>query len=403
MYSFAAAVATNQRVLKRNYETLLGICAGLAADGDLNDTKIAFLSTWLTANEELCHTWPTEILNKRLRELLASGTITVEGRALLLTTIEQMVGGSFAHTGAIPDGPNSLPVDDSAPVIFKDHVFCFTGEFHFGTRSACARAVTSRGGRSEERITSRIDYLVVGALASHAWKNTSHGTKIEAAVRLQSEGGKVRIISEEHWSAAIAEAPEIVSAQCAQDSKSAIAPRGQDEDLMPIRLTGKVVVLAGALHSMMRDEAEAHLRAAGAILGSYITRKTDFVVSGDAPVEKLGRAHELGLVVLTEQEFLQVIAPVGVCDDALQQPPWVSECPKPLAGKTIVLTGTLPTLSRDEAKDLLEAAGAKVAGSVSKKTDYVIAGAEAGSKLDKARELGVAVLDEDGLRALLGG
>jgi DNA ligase (NAD+) len=75
----------------------------------------------------------------------------------------------------------------------------------------------------------------------------------------------------------------------------------------------------------------------------------------------------------------------------------------PLAGKTVVLTGTLPTLTRDEAKDMLEAAGAKVAGSVSKKTDYVVAGAEAGSKLDKAQELGVPVLDEEGLKRLLGG
>ncbi len=73
----------------------------------------------------------------------------------------------------------------------------------------------------------------------------------------------------------------------------------------------------------------------------------------------------------------------------------------PLAGKTVVLTGTLPTLGRDEAKALLEAAGAKVAGSVSKKTHYVVAGAEAGSKLDKARELGIPVLDEDDLRDLL--
>ena len=63
-----------------------------------------------------------------------------------------------------------------------------------------------------------------------------------------------------------------------------------------------------------------------------------------------------------------------------------------------MLTGTLPTLTRDEAKALIEAAGGKVAGSVSKKTDYVVAGDEAGSKLDKARELGVAVLDEAGLR-----
>jgi DNA ligase (NAD+) len=72
-----------------------------------------------------------------------------------------------------------------------------------------------------------------------------------------------------------------------------------------------------------------------------------------------------------------------------------------LAGKTLVLTGTLPTLTRDAAKDMIEAAGGKVAGSVSKKTDYVVAGEEAGSKLAKALELGVAVLDEAGLRALL--
>jgi DNA ligase (NAD+) len=73
-----------------------------------------------------------------------------------------------------------------------------------------------------------------------------------------------------------------------------------------------------------------------------------------------------------------------------------------VAGKTFVLTGTLPTLGRDEARDLIEKAGGKVSGSVSKKTDYVVAGEEAGSKLTKAQELGVAILDEASLRALLG-
>lgn len=72
-----------------------------------------------------------------------------------------------------------------------------------------------------------------------------------------------------------------------------------------------------------------------------------------------------------------------------------------LAGKTVVLTGTLPTFSREEAKERLEAAGAKVAGSVSKKTDYLVAGAEAGSKLAKAEELGIPVLDEEGMLKLL--
>jgi DNA ligase (NAD+) len=74
----------------------------------------------------------------------------------------------------------------------------------------------------------------------------------------------------------------------------------------------------------------------------------------------------------------------------------------PISGKTVVVTGTLPTLGRKEAQELIEKYGGKAAGSVSKKTDYVLAGEAAGSKLTKAQELGIPVLNEDEFKALLG-
>jgi len=97
-------------------------------------------------------------------------------------------------------------------------------------------------------------------------------------------------------------------------------------------------------------------------------------------------------------EVVQDLRDVGV---SWEEHDGVSTAALPLTGQTFVLTGTLPNLSREEAKSRLESLGAKVAGSVSKKTSYVVAGAEAGSKLDKARELNVLVLDEAELIALL--
>jgi DNA ligase (NAD+) len=88
---------------------------------------------------------------------------------------------------------------------------------------------------------------------------------------------------------------------------------------------------------------------------------------------------------------------LGLCFHEAGPPPSQG----PLAGKTLVLTGSLPELSREQATERILAAGGRVTGSVSKKTDYVLAGESPGSKLEKAERLGVAVLDEAGLRALL--
>jgi DNA ligase (NAD+) len=97
----------------------------------------------------------------------------------------------------------------------------------------------------------------------------------------------------------------------------------------------------------------------------------------------------------------EVVEQLRACGVTWEEGAPAARAPQPLSGKTFVITGTLPTLGRDEAKDLIEAAGGKVAGSVSKKTDYVVAGTEAGSKLAKAEALGVALIDQAALLALL--
>ncbi|MFN9746137.1 MAG: helix-hairpin-helix domain-containing protein, partial [Betaproteobacteria bacterium] len=128
----------------------------------------------------------------------------------------------------------------------------------------------------------------------------------------------------------------------------------------------------------------------------------------DAPREQLLEVNDVGPIVAdsVRQFFAQphhreIVERLRAAGIAWPEAGAQALGPKPLAGLTLVLTGTLPTLGRDQAQTLIEAAGGKVSGSVSKKTSYVVAGAEAGSKLAKAQELGVPVIDEAGLRALL--
>ena len=128
----------------------------------------------------------------------------------------------------------------------------------------------------------------------------------------------------------------------------------------------------------------------------------------DATEEQLLQVNDVGPIVAKSLRLFfdqphnrEVVEQLRACGVTWPEGPPAPVTPQPLSGKTFVITGTLPTLSRDEAKALIEAAGGKVAGSVSKKTSYVVAGTEAGSKLTKAQELGVAVLDEAGLQELL--
>jgi DNA ligase (NAD+) len=128
----------------------------------------------------------------------------------------------------------------------------------------------------------------------------------------------------------------------------------------------------------------------------------------DATVDQLLQVPDVGPIVaqslrtfFDQAHNREVVEQLRACGVTWTEGEPSAGASLPLAGQTYVLTGTLPTLSRDQAKDMLEALGAKVAGSVSKKTHGVVAGAEAGSKLDKAQELGIPLMDEAALLALV--
>lgn len=198
MNAFSVRAATDARVLKRSCESLLGICGGLIADGQLNDLEIKFLRTWLNEHSELASTWPGEVVMRRIESVLEDGVVSDEERTHLLTTLEQLVGGSFVETGAVPSAASDLPVDAQEVVTVAGKSFCFTGQFLYGTRRTCEAAVTARGG-SVSSVKRSLDFLVIGELSSREWKFTSFGTKIQEAVALREQGHCLKVVSEAQW------------------------------------------------------------------------------------------------------------------------------------------------------------------------------------------------------------
>jgi len=131
----------------------------------------------------------------------------------------------------------------------------------------------------------------------------------------------------------------------------------------------------------------------------------------EASQDTLAALREIGPVIaesvhgwLTSDYGRQVVAGLKAAGVEMKMPDGHrARRDGPLAGKTVVVTGTLEGFTRQEAEEAIRSAGGRASGSVSKKTDYLVAGAEAGSKLDKAEKLGVTILDESGLRRLLEG
>ncbi|NBQ68727.1 MAG: NAD-dependent DNA ligase LigA, partial [Nitrosomonadaceae bacterium] len=167
----------------------------------------------------------------------------------------------------------------------------------------------------------------------------------------------------------------------------------------------KHTTLARFIYALgIRNVGEATAKDLAKYLGSL-----DRLIEADS--ERLQQIPDIGPVVAQSivdffaeahnREVIEQLRACGVHWDEHEGKSTQNGSAAPLSGKTFVLTGTLPTMSREEAKEKIEALGGKVSGSVSKKTDYVVVGADPGSKYDKAVSIGITILDQTGLEALL--
>jgi len=175
--------------------------------------------------------------------------------------------------------------------------------------------------------------------------------------------------------------------------------------------------IANVLAQIERSKSRGLARVLVGLSIRYVGSQNAAILAGDfgsidaiaaASADELQASEGVGERIAESVSFFFAQKPNRAIVERLRRAGVVMTAPKraraaagKLAGKTFVLTGTLPTLTRDEASALIVEAGGKVTGSVSKKTDYVVAGSEAGSKLAKAEQLAIPILDEDGLRGLL--
>ncbi len=204
---FARLAASDQRILRRSCETLIGICTGLMADRHLNDEEIRFLSLWLAEHAELANTWPGEVILARVRAIHMDGIVDEEERAHLEQTLRRLLGGTLEETGAADGLATKLPLDQVDSIVFRDRSFCCTGQFIFGTRTACERAIVDRGGLVSAGVRKDLSYLVIGMMASHEWAHSTFGTKIEKAMEYRDKGRTIYIVGEEQWTKCLGSCP----------------------------------------------------------------------------------------------------------------------------------------------------------------------------------------------------
>jgi NAD-dependent DNA ligase len=292
------------RRLDRGMDELIGIARGVLADGLFVIQEARFLFDWLKRNEPVRREFFGKTIYDSLQRALDDDELSAEEEDALIGLLLRFVGPSSEGLPAQHCYSTSLPLDEPPPVVeLSKKGFCFTGKFIFGTRVECQRAVTSWGALIHKYPIFATDYLVIGDLGSRDWIHSTSGRKIERALEIRSQGRSIKLIDEQHW---------ITSLECIDDgvsirsSKTVSASALTAQDSSGV-LSGKTIIVTGTLKHFKRDEIEALIVKHGGRAAGSVSKKTDYVLAGEEAGSKLDKAKQLGVQVISEEEFQRMI------------------------------------------------------------------------------------------------
>lgn len=178
---------------------LEGLCKGVLANNQLNDSEIKYLKWFLSVNGALKNNYPGKELYTLVEDILRDGIITDEERESLKQALASFTGCDL-DSGIVDGLATQLPIDSIDSLDLTGATVCLTGEFIHGKRSVCEEEIRQQGANIINSITQKLDYLIIGTLSSKDWRYKAHGRKIEKAISYRDEKGiSLKIISEEQW------------------------------------------------------------------------------------------------------------------------------------------------------------------------------------------------------------
>lgn len=190
-----------QQQKDRAADELVGLCRGLLSDGAISGQEAVFLKDWIERNAMHADEYPFNVVYRQLHSALSDGVLDPDEERDLLGTLVSLVGGeAVREQGAGASLSSALPLCEPAPpIVYPQSIFVVTGTFAFGPRRSVVDAIQAKGGLPGSSVTKKANYLVIGEVGSQAWRHSSYGRKIEEAVDLRESGGRIRIVSEQHW------------------------------------------------------------------------------------------------------------------------------------------------------------------------------------------------------------